>query len=491
MPQPRQDRFEADLGTVSVVTDRGLVHEHNEDSVAVAVLDGPTPGQPGATVIVVCDGVSTSEDPQAASGAAARAGVAASLAALGAGAVLEEVALAGLSAAAKAVRAVGTPEGRAPSCTYVSAVLVPTADGTHITVANVGDSRAYWLAAPTPPAPATASAPPESHHATNAAPAPGAAAGRAAPGAPAPSGVTGATAGTSVSTGHGASAASAGPTATAAPGATAGSAAAGAPATSGSSEATDAVAGTSASAGPGASAAPGAAAGSTAPGGSAPSGASGATSTTAGTSAWTGSGASAESGASAGSGAMGAAVDSAASGGSAASGVSGVTDTTGAGASAFAGSGGSAGSGGAVGAGVPGDLGVVTGSRRLTDDDSLAQDFIKISGVDERTAMSMRGAHTLTRWLGADIGTTPWAEDNVRSLHATGPGALLLCSDGLWNYLPEAEALGDYTFGPAGATGPVGLSEARALVDFAIRQGGSDNITVALAPVPGAAQPPR
>ncbi len=128
-------------------------------------------------------------------------------------------------------------------------------------------------------------------------------------------------------------------------------------------------------------------------------------------------------------------------------------------------------------------------SRRLTDDDSLAQDFIKISGVDERTAMSMRGAHTLTRWLGADIGTTPWADDCVRSLYATGPGALLLCSDGLWNYLPEAEALGHYTFGPA--TGPVGLSEARALVDFAIGQGGSDNITVALAPVPGIAQPSR
>ncbi|MCP9624107.1 hypothetical protein FOH10_19925 [Nocardia otitidiscaviarum] len=438
MPHPRQDRFEADLGTVCVVTDRGLVHEHNEDSVAVAVLDGPTPGQPGATVIVVCDGVSTSEDPQAASGAAARAGVAASLAAFGAGAVLEEVALAGLSAAAKAVRAVGTPEGRAPSCTYVSAVLVPTADGTHITVANVGDSRAYWLAAPAPAAP-------------------GAAAGRATPGAPAPSGATGTTTGTSASTGPGASAA---------PGAVVGGTAAGAPATPGSSEATDTAAGTGASAGSGASAASGAAAGSTAPGGSAPSDASGATSTTAGTSAWTGSGASAESGASAGSGAMGAAVESAAPGGS-------------------------PGSGAAAGAGAPGQLGVGTGSRRLTDDDSLAQDFIKISGVDERTAMSMRGAHTLTRWLGADIGTTPWAEDSIRSLHATGPGALLLCSDGLWNYLPEAEALGDYTFGPAGATGPVGLSEARALVDFAIRQGGSDNITVALAPVPGAAQPPR
>ncbi|WP_147287104.1 hypothetical protein [Nocardia otitidiscaviarum] len=457
MPHQRQDRFEADLGTVCVVTDRGLVHEHNEDSVAVAVLDGPAPGQPGATVIVVCDGVSTSEDPQAASGAAARAGVAASLAAFGAGAVLEEVALAGLSAAAKAVRAVGTPEGRAPSCTYVSAVLVPTADGTHITVANVGDSRAYWLAAPAPSAPGTAP-------------------GRAAPGAPAPSGATGTTTGASVSTGPGASAA---------PGAVVGGTAAGAPATPGSPQATDTAAGTGASAGPGASAAPGAAAGSTTPGGSAPSDVSDATSTTAGTSAWTGSGASSESGASAGSGAMGAAVESTAPGGSAASGVSGVTDTTGAGTSAIAGS------GVAAGAGAPGHLGVVTGSRRLTDDDSLAQDFIKISGVDERTAMSMRGAHTLTRWLGADIGTTPWAEDSVRSMHATGPGALLLCSDGLWNYLPEAEALGDYTFGPAGATGPVGLPEARALVDFAIRQGGSDNITVALAPVPGAAQPPR
>ncbi|MEU1204696.1 PP2C family serine/threonine-protein phosphatase [Nocardia sp. NPDC005825] len=143
---PERDRFEADLGTACLVTDRGLLHARNEDAVAAAVLDSASPDRPATAVIAVCDGVSTSEDPQAASGAAVRAGLDATLAALAAGRSAEDCALAGLTAAADAVKAVGTPDGKSPSCTYVSAIVQFQPDGgAAVTVANVGDSRAYWL----------------------------------------------------------------------------------------------------------------------------------------------------------------------------------------------------------------------------------------------------------------------------------------------------------------------------------------------------------
>ncbi|WP_232839672.1 MULTISPECIES: phosphatase [Nocardia] len=273
--RPQPDRFEADLGAVSVVTDRGLSHARNEDSVAAAVVDAAD-GGPEFTVIAVCDGVSTSEDPQAASGAASRAGVDAVLAALAEGRTPAEAAFAGLAGAARAVRAVAVREGHAPSCTYVSAILRGYGtDTAEITVANVGDSRAYWLNQ-----------------------------------------------------------------------------------------------------------------------------------------------------------------DVSSSG-----------------------------------------SGWVIASQRLTVDDSYAQALVDAGAMDEEAAMRDPRAHTLLRWLGADSGPKPWSDSCVRTFRTGGPGVLLLCSDGLWNYRPDAADLAALT------TGADRMDVARRLVEFALRCGGSDNITVALAPV--------
>lgn len=261
--KPVPDRFEADLGAVCVLTDRGISHARNEDAVAAAVRDID-----GTRVIVVSDGVSTSQDPQAASGTAARSGVDAALAALAAGANAHESVMAGLVAATAAVRGMSRSEQYAPSCTFVSAIVRETAEGTELTVANVGDSRGYWLAEP----------------------------------------------------------------------------------------------------------------------------------------------------------------------GS-------------------------------------------TGSQRLTVDDSWAQALVEAGALEESAAMSDPRAHTLLRWLGADGGERPWSENCVRSVTVRGPGMLLLCSDGLWNYLPDAQALAGFTVGTAPRTA------AHALAEYALRCGGSDNITVALAPV--------
>ncbi|MEV6066762.1 phosphatase [Nocardia sp. NPDC052001] len=262
------DRFEADLGATVLITDRGNVHAHNEDAIAAAVLESANPGTPPALVLSVCDGVSTSEDPQAASGTAVRTGVDSTLTALAAARPAEEAIMVGLAAAAQAVRDIGTPDGRSPSCTYVGAIVqFDDAGGARLTVANVGDSRAYWLAAE-------------------------------------------------------------------------------------------------------------------------------------------------------------------------------------------------------------------NGSQRLTVDDSLAQAMVETGAMDEEAAMDTPHAHVLTRWLGADSEKQSWSDNCVQTLHVRAPGVLLICSDGLWNYLPEAAGLAQLAL----ASAP--LEAARALVDYALAAGGKDNITVALVPVP-------
>ncbi len=67
-----------------------------------------------------------------------------------------------------------------------------------------------------------------------------------------------------------------------------------------------------------------------------------------------------------------------------------------------------------------------------------------------------------------------------RILTVESPGWVVVCSDGLWNYASEAAAIrsliGELT--PPGADP---LTLAVALVDWANRQGGKDNISVALA----------
>ncbi|GAA5050326.1 PP2C family serine/threonine-protein phosphatase [Nocardia callitridis] len=276
------DRFDADLGAVAVVTDRGISHAHNEDSVAAAVIDGMTPHLPLAVLVTVCDGVSTSEDPQAASGAGTRVGLAAARDALARSLPPQQVAMAGLAAAAQAVRDIGGTHGHAPSCTFVSAFVEPGPESTRITVANVGDSRAYWLRAPVRPDTDWARNPP---------------------------------------------------------------------------------------------------------------------------------------------------------------------------------------------------------SQRLTSDDSWAQALVDAGAMDEQAAMRDPKAHTLLRWLGADSPEVPWSDTCVRTVEVTGPGALLLCSDGLWNYLPDSDGLAEVALGSPPS------SAARELVEFALRCGGNDNITVALVPIPWSPQP--
>ncbi|WNG93725.1 PP2C family serine/threonine-protein phosphatase [Mycobacterium sp. ITM-2016-00318] len=117
-------------------------------------------------------------------------------------------------------------------------------------------------------------------------------------------------------------------------------------------------------------------------------------------------------------------------------------------------------------------------ARCLTIDDSVAQELIS-AGAAAQSDVVQSGAHTLTRWLGADAGPTPWSESGVRPITVAEPGVLLLCSDGLWNYLPDAEDIAKF------CTGNDAADAAQALVDHALSAGGNDNITVAVIPIGG------
>lgn len=116
-------------------------------------------------------------------------------------------------------------------------------------------------------------------------------------------------------------------------------------------------------------------------------------------------------------------------------------------------------------------------ARRLTEDHSWASEVVAAGLLDEEAAQAHPRAHIITRWLGPRDDHKP----GVTVLSPAGPGALLLCSDGLWNYCPEAADL-------AGLANPVldrepnapALRAATAMATLALDAGGRDNITVAV-----------
>jgi serine/threonine protein phosphatase PrpC len=121
---------------------------------------------------------------------------------------------------------------------------------------------------------------------------------------------------------------------------------------------------------------------------------------------------------------------------------------------------------------------ITGGSRRVTRDDSLAEEIVAAGLATMDEAMASPQAHVITRWLGADL---PEPEAHVEQFTPKGPGVLLLCSDGLWNYRPEAAELASMAM-PAALTRP--LDAAADLAKFALDSGGLDNITVVIIPFP-------
>jgi serine/threonine protein phosphatase PrpC len=117
-------------------------------------------------------------------------------------------------------------------------------------------------------------------------------------------------------------------------------------------------------------------------------------------------------------------------------------------------------------------------SARLTRDDSLAEEMVAQGQMTEAEAMASPQAHVITRWLGADV-TAP--EPHVTRFEPPGRGVVLICSDGLWNYRPEAAGLAELAL-PTAFHDP--SSAADAMLKFALDAGGMDNITIVLVPFP-------
>ncbi|TDV34883.1 PP2C family serine/threonine-protein phosphatase [Actinophytocola oryzae] len=113
-------------------------------------------------------------------------------------------------------------------------------------------------------------------------------------------------------------------------------------------------------------------------------------------------------------------------------------------------------------------------SRMLTMDDTVAAELIA-EGMSEAEANTVHQAHALSKWIGADAGEI---EPRVVTVQPGGPGHVLLCSDGLWNYVPDAGALTEVM--PAGG----GMTAAVELTKLALKLGGHDNITTVLVPFP-------
>ena len=118
--------------------------------------------------------------------------------------------------------------------------------------------------------------------------------------------------------------------------------------------------------------------------------------------------------------------------------------------------------------------------QELSLDDSVAQARIAM-GVPRKEAENGPQAHAITKWLGRD---TPDFAPRTGSIEATRPGWLVVCSDGLWNYVSEAGDLQELIAELSVADDdPLALSSA--LVGWANDQGGKDNISVALARLNG------
>ena len=128
-------------------------------------------------------------------------------------------------------------------------------------------------------------------------------------------------------------------------------------------------------------------------------------------------------------------------------------------------------------------------SRLLSTDDSWAEEIANAGLMSREDAARDRRAHVLTRWLGRDAPSGP---AHARRVRLGVPGVLMLCSDGLWNHLPDpdvlarlaAPALGGATPGAAedGEQHPA-LAAALALLSAALDDGGHDNTTLAIVPI--------
>jgi serine/threonine protein phosphatase PrpC len=114
-------------------------------------------------------------------------------------------------------------------------------------------------------------------------------------------------------------------------------------------------------------------------------------------------------------------------------------------------------------------------AEQLTEDDSWVEEAIRSGEISEKAAMLDKRAHLVTQVLGMRD-----QQLDIHTLERELPAdcALLLCSDGLWNYFLDRDELTAALW--QGSSSADSLSVCRFLVDAANERGGQDNVTVAL-----------
>jgi len=119
-----------------------------------------------------------------------------------------------------------------------------------------------------------------------------------------------------------------------------------------------------------------------------------------------------------------------------------------------------------------------TEAKQLSKDHSWLVEIIEAGKMTYAQAIRCKGAHSITRTLGGiptgDNGERD--EPSILRCRLPGPGWIILCSDGLWNYATELDVFAGLVRRSAKTGNPLDL--ARELVQWAREQGGKDNITV-------------
>jgi serine/threonine protein phosphatase PrpC len=118
-------------------------------------------------------------------------------------------------------------------------------------------------------------------------------------------------------------------------------------------------------------------------------------------------------------------------------------------------------------------VGLDGASTVLSTDDTWVREAIE-SGVPAAAARVSPRTHEITGWLGPDAGAV---QPHVATYSAPGDGFVVVCSDGLWNYIEPADSIARLVQSSPDRR-PAGI--ARHLLEFALDAGGGDNVTVAV-----------
>jgi serine/threonine protein phosphatase PrpC len=110
----------------------------------------------------------------------------------------------------------------------------------------------------------------------------------------------------------------------------------------------------------------------------------------------------------------------------------------------------------------------------LTTDDSWAAEAVAVGLLAPEAAYADPRAHAITRWVAAD---GPPGPAHVVAHAADRPGVLLICSDGLWNHVPHPADLARLVRDDGPPT------TARAMLEAALEDGGTDNTTLVVVDV--------